>query len=248
MQVGIFGDSFAAPKNTHPAGANGSTWFEYLSGHHDVITYGKNGASLFYSMVLFLSNHHTFDRNIFTITNPHRFVIPDPEQVLPAHMRFMCGLQSVEIFNEQVESSSWKNKKEILKIIDHARNFIIHIQDEQYNEYTHRLIVDEIVRIRPDTLIVPCFYESSRTITGTLPLVEITNVENKAWGITAKKYSELMLNHIDTRPTHCSDENNSMLADKINACLCFDRAFELKQEDIILPNSPASRYIIALNT
>ena len=248
MKIGIFGDSFAAPKYDHPLNDTATTWVECLGKNYYVKTFGINGASLFYSMQLFLKNHHLFDRNIFAITNPHRFVIPDHKQVLPKHMRFICGLNSVEIFEAAIKNKTQKNKKEILELLNHAKNYIIHVQDKEFNEYAHNLLMDQIKRIRPDTILVPCFYDSLIELDGSLPLAAGVTIENDAWGISAERYSKLMIDHVDIRPTHFTEENNMMLAEKINECLQNNSKFTLQQNDVILPKISYTRYIIPLNT
>ena len=84
MKIGIYGDSFAVAKQQKQ---HDQSWFEYIGEQgHDVTTFGKNAGSLFHSMKQFLKTQHIFDLNIFVITSPHRFIIPQHFDELPHYL------------------------------------------------------------------------------------------------------------------------------------------------------------------
>ena len=241
MKIGVHGDSFTMAKQEYQ---HESSWFEFLAENHNhnVTTFGINGASLFYSMQLFLKNHHLFDRNIFAITNPHRFVIPDHIPNYPQHLKYVCGLYSTEVF--QLDAKQLFYSAEVLHTLKSAENYILHLQDDEYELHIHQLMVEQITRIRPDTILMPCF-SSSIQDTKSLPLLIINEIENTTLGKNWNKDWEVLIrNKIDTRRCHMNEENNLMISKKIVGCIETGESFHLDQHDILLPKESIIKYFI----
>ena len=77
LKVGIFGDSYADPishghdnfKDMDKLG-----WPNLLKSNYEVGLHGKTGSSIFYSYQQFLKYHEQYDKIVFVVTNPERWV------------------------------------------------------------------------------------------------------------------------------------------------------------------------------
>ena len=241
MKIGVHGDSFAVAKqhNQHE-----KSWFEYIGEQgHDVTTFEKNAGSLFHSMKQFLKTQHIFDLNIFVITSPYRFVIPKQFDEFPEDWRYVAGLYNTEVYLK--DAKHYKVSNEIITILESAEQYILNIQDIEYDKYIHNLMIAEISRIRPDTILIPCFENSMENLGGNIPLLRINEEENKSLGKNWRsKWDSLIRDCIDLRRCHMTQENNIMLGKKIINCIETGNIFTLKVEDIIPTKESIIKYFV----
>lgn len=241
MKIGVHGDSFAAAKqhNQHE-----KSWFEYIGEQgHDVTTFGKNAGSLFHSMKQFLKTQHIFDLNIFVITSPHRFIIPQHFDELPDKWRYVAGLYNTETMINDAKHE--KAPTEVIDILTAAQQYIVHIQDIEYDKYIHNLMTAEISRIRPDTMLIPCFTSSMDDLGGNIPLLTINEEENKSLGKNwNREWERLIRSQVDLRRCHMTQENNIMLAKKILNSIETGNKLTLRVEDVVIPKESIIKYFI----
>ncbi len=241
MKIGIYGDSFAVAKQQKQ---HDQSWFEYIGEQgHDVTTFGKNAGSLFHSMKQFLKTQHIFDLNIFVITSPHRFVIPKHFDEFHEDWRYIAGLYNTETYINDAKHE--KAPTEVIDILTAAEQYILHIQDIEYDKYIHNLMIAEISRIRPDTILIPCFSSSMDDLGGNIPLLTINEEENKSLGKNwNKEWERLIRSHVDLRRCHMTQENNIMLAKKILNFIETGNKLTLRVEDIVIPKESIIKYFI----
>ena len=241
MKIGVHGDSFAVAKqhNQHE-----KSWFEYIGEQgHDVTTFGKNAGSLFHSMKQFLKTQHIFDLNIFVITSPHRFVIPKQFDEFPEDWRYVAGLYNTETYIKDAKHN--KASTVIISILESAEQYILNIQDIEYDKYIHNLMTAEISRIRPDTILIPCFTSSMDDLGGNIPLLTINDEENKSLGKNYnREWERLIRSHVDLRRCHMTEENNIMLGKKILNSIETGNKLTLRVEDIVIPKESIIKYFI----
>lgn len=241
MKIGVHGDSFATVKQSNQTD---QSWFEHISEYgHDVTAYGKNAGSLFYSLSNFLKTHHNFDRNVFLITSPYRFVIPKQFDEFSENWRYISGLYNTETFINDAKHK--KAPTEVIDILTAAEQYILHIQDIEYDKYIHNLMIAEISRIRPDTILIPCFENSMENLGENIPLLRINEEENKSLGKNwNREWERLIRSHIDLRRCHMTEENNIMLGKKIINCIETGNKLTFRVEDIVIPKESIIKYFI----
>ena len=150
--LGIFGDSFAHAYAPH---IRNQAWMFHLPGYDPTI-YALCGSSLFYSYQKFLDNHHKHEKNIFCVTDSRRW----PENVITDKYGQENGLptfQSVDSFLKKKRLSD-DEKEETIKRIEILKDLYFYF-DNDFLFTFQNLIIKHIKEIRPDTLIISCFWE-----------------------------------------------------------------------------------------
>ena len=96
---------------------------------------------------------------------------------MPEHYKYIASLYSTDVY---IKDAIHHNKsKELIHILETAREYIFNIQDDEFDLYVHNLMVNEITKIRPDAILVPCFQNSWTDLGDTIPLLRINEEEKK---------------------------------------------------------------------
>ena len=247
MKIGVYGDSFAAPRQNLP-GETDISWWEWLQEQgHEVTTWGKNASSLWYSVRGFLATHTEYDSIVFLVTSPHRFILPSrPDILFPEDFRYIAGLYNTE-FNSQLAKQRRLNP-EVSRILNCAKDYIVDIQDTEFDVYAHNLMVAEIRRIRPDAVILPCFSNSLPDLSGSIPLIYINEVENHSLGEDWNSdWEKLIRSGVDLRRCHMTQANNIMIGKKVLNCLLTGERFCVTSDDIIQPTESIRKYFVKIS-
>jgi hypothetical protein len=219
MKIGVFGDSFANHRrNSSP------TWVDILSETYSVDNYAEPGSSLFFSVDNFKRRHERYDKIIFCITGPERLMLPERSKI--KYKNLNCNIK----FNtaEWLLNSSDASKKD--KIIAKAvYDYYIHVQNNEYDRYVHKLMIDNIKRTRPDGIFID----------GIGDLNQVCHKENDHYNKidNIEKYTDL-------RNCHLTETNNRILAEEMKKALetgiyTFDvTPFNLE------PNEPFEKYFV----
>ena len=212
MKIGIYGDSFGDDNSQWPHRFNdvGPGWTQLLgmTGHNSVSNYAEGGASLFYSFNQFKDTHAEHDRIIFMITSPGRLTIEIED--------FSNLARSQKHHPNYDQVVRWK--KELLRLNPHSHgitqltaieNYFLLVKNDEYDQDSHWLMVDAIKKIRPDTVIIPCFHNSIPNLTHKA-MCEIGHMEieylcNNTY---LKLYHKIHSTRVDARKCHMSEENN----------------------------------------
>jgi hypothetical protein len=149
MKIAIYGDSYGnhwidnLPNDT----ANrGSCWIELLSENHQVTNFSQGASSLFFSYQHFIKNHHNYDYNIFLVTQLNRLIVP----------RNYHG----EVY-QYVVPEKYKDEMDSKYHRDDA-----FLENQEHDTIFHYLMVDNILRLNPNTLLIPTFPSSLDNVTG----------------------------------------------------------------------------------
>lgn len=196
MKIGIFGDSYASNVQ------NNSTlsWVDLLQENHTVVNYAVSGTSLYFSLMLFEKNQSNFDKIIFVVTCPGRILL-DNFLNLPLGLRSITGLRNCEYKMDTLNLS-----QEELAVYTAVRDYFLYVQNAEYDSYVHNLMVDEIKRKRPDTILIPSFKDSFNGVS-----VSMRDIQAK----------EDDMNYVqeDSRHCHMSEANNKIFAAKVQEWL-----------------------------
>jgi hypothetical protein len=228
MKIGIFGDSFAC-KNMrthtryegHPGFENiGKPWFEYLP--YDITSFGVTGSDIYYSYNLYLKNRHRFDKTIFISTSTNRLSVKDLDE-------------NYLHYNSHVIAEAHKNrtKGDEADFLESVIRYFKHILDTNKDEIIFNLITDDIKKDK-NCLLINGFGDNG--------LVEIFQMENKAWDIKFKDNHDPGIK--DFRYCHMTEENNQIFAKAVGSWLSNNTDYNLQVKDFVKPQAiDKNRYI-----
>jgi hypothetical protein len=203
MKIGIFGDSFADPRKLNPS----LTWIEILAEKYDVTNHAIAGSNLYFSITEIKKYHTNYDKIIFVVTNPGRLKVAtwlplDIEQqfIVPTMVKFLNKFDLVHY-----QKLAWEA----------AKQYYDYLQDINYDDYIHNLMLKDIKETVSNIILVPAFLDSWTNVNSAM--VQITSKENKFWGLcwedVIEKYKE------DIRNCHMTAENNAIFASKVEEWL-----------------------------
>lgn len=233
MKIGIFGDSYA---DHHHIGT-GTPWHRILRNQFnlDATSHGVNGSSLHYSYSRFKEIQESYDKIVFLLTGPGRLTLPLPNEYLDL-LQAWEHVTSAEAFNSKIEQHNIKPPylRNTGKALD---GYYKYIMDVDKDALFHQLLVKEIKHIRPDALLIPCFY--------------LTGEENWHHSSMMSTISDLDLTHYnldheramwaDIRHCHMSQENNYVFASMI-AEWAKTGSFNFKIDKFVKSYKPVETY------
>jgi len=164
MNIAIYGDSFAdssfktALESWDPVP---TAWPTLLGLEHNVKNYSRAGTSLYWSYKQFLSTHLSHDRVIFLITAVGRW--PNPIEDL-------CFGNSLEALDHHIRSVD-PGREDLIKRLSVVRDWYVWARDYSYEQDIHELILREIVRTRPDTILIPTVGDTA-SLRGLSPITD----------------------------------------------------------------------------
>ena len=242
MKIGVFGDSFASLKfeqNLTP------TWVDILSEKYDVTNFALPSSNLYYSVNKLKEEHEQFDKIILVATVPGRLQIPDWIDAGINQHRYATNLLNVESELSHWHSLTTEEKGylginfNLIRAFEAARDYFIYLDDQKYNSYIQKLMIDEILRLRNDTIIIPVNIDSFGSDPKTMnirTLSDISHKENFAWHETYQNLQtrKIGTNLRDFRNCHMTAENNVILAKKAEEWLSGSMV-EIRLDDFVTP-------------
>lgn len=212
MTIGIFGDSFG-DWNTNNGAMIETSWPYLVAQRLEArcVNMAQGGASLYYSYKSFLERAKECETVIFLLTNPGRYTIPFHfEKALP-NRSHINGIGTVEY---------WLTRKEITreekeKLTD-LRGFYLSL-DFEWEHTACNLLVDEIKKVRPDAILIPCFnfYKERLNNNSNVSLQDIMDLQIKSLGCNMNtldfigKYAENKI------ACHYTKESNEIVANAV---------------------------------
>jgi hypothetical protein len=230
LKIGVFGDSYASSIKYHQS----KDWMEILNDTYDtVVSYGKSASNLYYSVEQFKKFSHLYDKNIFCVTNPSRIWAKH----LKIEEKFKFITIQDPIQNKTLQRIKEKYKynqdyvSELIKIFNATYIYMAFAQNQDQENYIHKLMIDDIVRHDPDVLLIPCFETSFVDQPVPYALYHIFEKENRVWrDIDLDQYH-------DKRNCHMTAENNVILAEKIVKAIETNQKVDLNINDFVNPTS-----------
>lgn len=207
MKIAVYGDSFAASLHKFKKDIGLKSWVDHLSEKYDVTNYAVEGSGLYYSVTKLKATKHLYDKIIFVITTPGRLYLEGNDILEKYESVHLSALPMAEFVYSQRKDEIDPVSIELAKIYNASIQYFTHIQRVKYDRFVHDLQVDHIKSIRPDIILIPAFSDSYRFNMYNPCLYDITDMENKHWGIPIRNTSPE-----DRRRCHMSIENNLILA------------------------------------
>ncbi len=237
-KVAIYGDSHGdcsyLPWNQYSIGPG---WPELLMrmAEYSVENFSKAGTGSYYSFLQFEKTHNAFDKVIFIPSQAGRFTINLPNEQIHIVPGFAHAVEP------QLDRFS-KNSNEY-KIIRAAIDYCYYIIDYKKEYLINDLFIDEVLRIRPDAIIIPAF-QNPKWPEDCVPLAELSIQEEQRWNLSRtelKKGPPLW----DIRKCHITEEHNKILWSKIAKALKTDKRYVyLTEKDMVDSSRPYTEYFI----
>jgi len=116
-----------------------------------VDNFAKTGSSLHHSYQRFVATHPAYDRIIFLVTNPGRWT-----RSIEVGDRLYC-INSYDTGDWILKSDQYRKQltPELRDLIKRVLDFYLYVQDMEFEKTAHDLMVAEILRIRPDAIVIP---------------------------------------------------------------------------------------------
>ena len=154
MTLGVYGDSYGTKLTQN----NHAFWVELVAEklNTEYKNYCESASSLFYSYDLFLNTHTNHDRIVFLITLPYRYTKPIQLSVSGDKRHHISGPHNVTQIKQFWNSELSMSDNHMLSLLE----YWFFLMDEPFYKTAQELLVNDILIKRPDTVIVPCFYDS----------------------------------------------------------------------------------------
>lgn len=213
LSIGVFGDSYAKGNNK-----NISKWWNYLLAKKlqvkSYTNYGHGGTSFYYSYNIFLENHYKHDIVVIAVTDPARFHSSiSLDSLGERKITHLSGIPNIDTYIKDNRLTS--SEKELLISIEHWYM----VNSLEYAGDMQELMINQIINLRPDAIIVPCFSMSLTTkmfakmnLTPLHNLYQMTLIQAKSLGINLLKEKEWKEN-IEEVNCHFTDEMNQYVAE-----------------------------------
>lgn len=248
IKIAVFGDSFADrcyPNKT-------LSWVDHLAKKYSVDNYAVSGSSLYYSISKFQEHHSQYDKVLFVVTTLGRILLPKHSCFEGDfdHERCLTSLWSTDFFVNEYEnmlaqpnsviSDYEKNKiKQKIIIWKAAEDYFKYISNPAYDEYVHRLMLNDIIPTRPDTILIPAFSKNFIKDKRVFSMHDIQMKENIAWGINpAISYRS------DIRNCHLTAENNEIFAQKAEEWIN-GAPVTINLDDFVNPSMESRKFYIS---
>jgi len=200
MKIAIFGDSYSSTYGYSEVNPYAS-WSIMLSEKYDVKNFSENGSSLYYEKLLFDKHQQDFDKIIFCITAPGRLEFKlDTLKNNSKYFPWYQHIPTIHIIQSRLKISELTEfDKKRYKIL---YEYLLEVRDFEQEQYYHSMMVKDIIKQRPDTLLIPAFPNSLTDQTDCLE--DVTVFEDKIFNKKTGFYR-------DNRLCHMSLENNKIL-------------------------------------
>lgn len=200
MKIGVFGDSFADEFNMFRT--DNMSWANQLRNFgYDITNHGKCASSLYFSYRQLLEHHSNYDKVIFLITGSGRFYLDH----LPEKLRHVAHGRVNYL---RAENPNGENR-EIIVALEH---YYTYLQNYNFENTIHQLLIKECKAVRPDALFISCFPQYAEGFNLNM-VSEHDIVELK------KNYDTENFIINDKRFCHMNDNNNLLVAKKIKTWL-----------------------------
>ena len=254
MQIAIFGDSYSTVNqrfvNKRP---DGKCWAQLLSDRYLVKNYSANGTGLYYSYREFLKHQHNFDCVIFAASLNQRLYLENLPSKDPTAKHINLELlidrnqaqEWLQYIKTTDDSVNWDN------VFDFVQGYFRYVYNDDQNTIVERLLLQDIQE-KNRVLLMPCFestLNAHREIFKNfeISLSNITFSEDACCNLTQQKIKKIRKqlgdNVEDTRHCHLTDENNTMMYNKIVNWI-ENNKFSLQKSDILEPqHQDLERYL-----
>jgi hypothetical protein len=186
---------------------------------HRITNFSRAGTAFLYSYEKFLENNQNFDFNIVVVTSPSRTYVKALDGMLVFGEEYLD-----EMVNKLKREPWYLSRDRHLRIIESVRVYLKDWVDWDMRVHTQHLLVNNLWRINPNTLVIPAFEDSIEQTKKNLNdmafkelhLIDPKNCEvlplGKTWDAGRKTV-------ICRRKCHFSKENFRMLYQLIDTAI-----------------------------
>jgi len=169
---------------------------------------------LFYSYKQFLETNTQHNIVIFLVTLPFRYTKSIQLDVTGNREYYISGIHNIDYLIKKHNNLSDADKK----LLTSLKNWFW-LMDDDFYKVAQKFIVDDIVAKRPDTIIVPCFYESLTTeqcknfgLSGTNQFYYLTELQFKSLNMSMDQYHKY-IDNFDIINGHFTPELNNIIGE-----------------------------------
>jgi hypothetical protein len=154
LKVGIFGDSYADPirhghDNFRELDAIG--WPNLLKNNYEVGLHALAGSSIYYSYQEFLKHHEKYDKIVFVVTDPIRWIkgyklSKDEDRII--HLSSYAGVENWLESNPDM-------KLEDRCIVEALKGYYLFLVDDPSCQVIANLMLNHMRQLRPDIIFIP---------------------------------------------------------------------------------------------
>jgi hypothetical protein len=145
---------------------------------------------------------------------------------------------------------SWLMKKSLSdmdrRIIQAAKDYMIYVSNKDYEITIHKLIIESIIKERPDVIMIPCFDQNSvpSDIYNGIDPWTVSKIDIKHFKLQQEDYR---WPGSDLRHAHMNDDNNRIFAELLDKYLISDRKqrFTLNIDSFVLPTQDRDYYFLS---
>ena len=154
MKIAVYGDSFAQPVEIGYKG-NDFLWCNTLANklNGSIDNFAITGTSIFYSYQQFLNTYNKYDLCIFAVTSPNRYF--KPLQLSSGQPKHISSIDQINVFRKKLNLNA-----EDKQLFDWLEGWFLS-SDSNYNKCVNHLMMNDIINKKPNTIVYPCFEESS---------------------------------------------------------------------------------------
>lgn len=260
MKIGIFGDSFAAHSNLEQKrlltkegkviGENMTLgWPEIIESKYQTKHHAQAGSSLIFSVNEFMKYHSYYDKIIFVLTQPGRVLLNNEIEELcnKIHKRGWHHIAGISDTSRKLKNFSLENSDFALikKAFHAAQNYYYFIQRQENEIYLHKLMIEDIKKIRSDIIFIPAFATSFGNYENITSMWQIMEKEDAHWRTDPANHKYFADNYSDLRHCHLTEENNFIFAEKVFQWLN-GNSVVINLDDFVCPKDPITRYFIPI--
>ena len=210
-KLGIYGDSWVnlSMFEDHLPKEYCWTYNPILQNNYDItISYETRGMDFYSSFDRFKNTNKKYDKVVFIATEAMRQSFEYDDYHYLINNPFISELDLINKFSTQLEKYNLDEQKKITNILKAIRTHMIYVSKDKFSEAGQAKLMDEIIKIRPDTILIPAF--QNRFVQG-MYLCQIHDIEIKSMGMGIEEYNKMH----DLRHAHMTKENNEIFANYI---------------------------------
>ena len=246
--VGIFGDSHGDCSYLDWRSRYktiGLGWPELLALKYKVKNFAAGGTRMFYSYDLFSKLHSKFDIIVYIPTQADRFSIYCPDEGRVRHMvpGFLLSRAAQELEDNKHNPNDYK-------AMEAAIGYSSYILNQEKEKEMKRLMLQEIKRLRPDTIFLPAFQDDlmSNIDDTVVNMSYLSSLELHHYNTSLAEMRARKPPLMDVRKCHLTDSNNRVIFNKVLAAIESNETYvRLYHSDFVAPRDDFSKYFVNEN-
>jgi hypothetical protein len=211
--LGIYGDSWVNLSMFEDYLSKEYCWTynRILQSNYDITISDLTRIMDFYSSFnLFKNTNKNYDKVIFVATSSQRQSVEYDNYCYLITRPLISDSDVINEFSTQLKKYDLIELEKITNILKAISTQMLYVSRDEFNEAGQAKLMDEILKIRPDTILIPAF--TNRFIQGMyLCQIHEMEIESMGMGFDMEEYNKMH----DMRHAHMTKENNEIFANYI---------------------------------